>query len=133
METFAYKVCKSATEPTGENADPYNLQIKFILCEFCGGGKLRLRHYPFVCSADISPNRGITPPYGSESNLYIIFYNKPRVSISCAARSTPNFPLWKFKPPCIQTANGSLRGASPESSMDEPAVNVPAAIMTWLS
>ncbi len=28
-----------------------------------GGGKLRLRHYPFVCSADISPNRGITPPY----------------------------------------------------------------------
>lgn len=36
-------------------------------------------------------------------------------------------------PPCSHTANGSLSGASAESSMLAPIVNAPAAIMTLLS
>ena len=64
---------------------------------------------------------------------YVVSYSKCRFSSSSAASNTPTLPVWKFKPPCIHTANGSRSGASPDSSIDEPEVNAPAAIMTWLS
>ena len=53
--------------------------------------------------------------------------------ILSAANIIPTFPLWKFKLPWSQTANGSLSGASAESSMEAPKVNDPAAMITLLS
>lgn len=50
--------------------------------------------------------------------------------MDCAAKIAPRRPLLKFTPPCIHAANGSRSGASAESSMDEPNVNEPDAMMT---
>ena len=44
-----------------------------------------------------------------------------------------NFERKKFVPPWSQTVNGSLTGASAESSIDDPEINPPVAIITlWL-
>lgn len=54
----------------------------------------------------------------------------PKSKTRCAPKSTPIFALWKLSPPWSHTAKGSLKGASAESSIEEPLVNAPAAIIT---
>ncbi len=68
-------------------------------------------------------------------NLFAINYLAkeivyPKSKTRCAPKRTPIFALWKLSPPWSHTAKGSLKGASAESSIEEPFVNAPAAIMT---
>ena len=46
------------------------------------------------------------------------------------ALNTPIFPYSYVSPPCKNAVYGSLIGASQDSSIDEPCVNAPAAIIT---
>ena len=44
---------------------------------------------------------------------------------------TPILPYSYVSPPCWNAIKGGLIGASQESSIDDPCVNAPAAIITW--
>ena len=57
--------------------------------------------------------------------FYLLFFNTFEIAFIIES-----FPYSYVNEPCIYNRNGSLRGASAESSIVEPSVKHPAAITT---
>lgn len=95
-------------------------------CLETGDYEMRL-HIGLFCGAFLLARTAVIPLIVSWHYMhgYCNLFNT-----SSAASMMPILALWKFSPPCIHTAKGSRSGASAESSIEEPEVNAPAAIMT---
>ena len=110
------------------------VKVEFAFLAF---GNISLGH---MYTTSLSKNIIYYRTSASYCQLFMLQKNTPRHDwsrrikqdyfvIAVAADMIPNLPDSKVRPPCMYTWNGSRSGASAESSIDEPCVNAPAAMI----
>ena len=111
--------------PNGKIPEPRKRQSSILR-------KPRQHPLPIGDKKDVLPRRCLIMVAVVQMMWRDVLYHRqfPSFRHSAAASSTPILPVFQVRPPCIQTAYGSRIGPSADSSIDEPRVKAPAAIIT---